>query len=131
MQAITDLIKAGGVYFIATDDNGQPRVRPFGAVMEFEGKTYIATGNKKDFFKQVMNNPRVELSSILGPGKWLRVSGELAEDTRREAKLAFFEASPALLNRYSIDDGIFAVLYFKSGTARVCSFTEPEVVYEL
>ena len=35
------------------------------------------------------------------------------------------EACPSLKNLYSLDDGIFAVLYFTKGMARICSFTDP------
>ena len=41
---VYDFLKECGTYYLATDDNGQPRVRPFGTVNEFEGKLYIQTG---------------------------------------------------------------------------------------
>lgn len=41
-------------FYLATNEGGQPRVRPFGAVAEFDGKTYIATNNKKKVFEQIL-----------------------------------------------------------------------------
>ena len=44
-------------------------------------------------------------------GQWIRVTGEVANDDRREVKEFALEAYPSLKSMYSIDDGIFAVLY--------------------
>lgn len=62
MKGVPDFLKGAGTFYIATVDGDQPRVRPFGAVCEFEGKLYITTNNKKDVFKQMLNNPKIEIS---------------------------------------------------------------------
>ena len=62
-------------------------------------------------------------------GKWLRVSGELVEDERIEAKESKLDAYPELKGIYAADDGNTEVFYFKNATAVFSSFTEaPEVV---
>lgn len=104
-------------FYLATNEGGQPRVRPFGAVAEFDGKTYIATNNKKKVFEQILKNPKVEISAMY-KGRWIR----LAVDSRQEAREAMIETNPALKNMYKADDGIFEVLYFTEGTASICSF---------
>ena len=49
MNKITEELKKIGVFYVATADaEGNPHVRPFGAVAEFEGKTYIITNNRND-----------------------------------------------------------------------------------
>ncbi|MNM75630.1 MULTISPECIES: pyridoxamine 5'-phosphate oxidase family protein [Clostridium] len=108
-------------FYLATNEGGQPRVRPFGAVAEFDGKTYIATNNKKKVFEQILKNPKVEISAMY-KGRWIRLAGELAVDSRQEAREAMIETNPALKNMYKADDGIFEVLYFTEGTASICSF---------
>lgn len=50
MKEVLDYLKACGTFYLATNEEGQPRVRPFGAVCEFEGKLYITTNNKKAVF---------------------------------------------------------------------------------
>ena len=60
MKTINDVVcflKKAGTYYLATDDEGQPRVRPFGTAHIFEGKLYIQTGKKKDVSKQLHQNP--------------------------------------------------------------------------
>ena len=53
MNNIVQELKKVGVFYIATAEGDQPRVRPFASVTEFEGKAYICSGNFKEFYKQV------------------------------------------------------------------------------
>ena len=85
MNKITEELKKVGTFFIATVEGDQPRVRPFGAVAEFEGKTYICTNNTKPCYAQMLANPKTEISAMYPDGAWLRISGELVRDDRDEA----------------------------------------------
>ncbi|MCR5835682.1 MAG: pyridoxamine 5'-phosphate oxidase family protein [Lachnospiraceae bacterium] len=128
MQRVADFIKAANVYYLATVDGDQPRVRPFGTINIFEGKLYIQTGKVKDVSKQIHANPKFELCAFRD-GDWLRVSGELVEDDRVEARQSMLDAYPTLQGMYSATDGNTEVFYIKNATASFCSFTkETEVV---
>ncbi|MCR5282200.1 MAG: pyridoxamine 5'-phosphate oxidase family protein [Lachnospiraceae bacterium] len=128
MERCVAFLKEADVYYLATVDGDQPRVRPFGTANVFEGKLYIQTGKVKDVSKQIHNNPKVEICAFKD-GQWLRIAGELAEDERREARQAMLDAYPSLQNMYSADDGNTEVFYFKNATATFSSFTAaPEVV---
>ena len=128
MKKIIEFLKNAGTFYLATDEDGQPRVRPFGAVCEFEGKLYITTNNKKDVYNQMMKNPKVEISGMVG-GEWIRLTGKLTLDGRREARVAMLEGNPGLTSMYSADDNLMAVFYFTEAVAKICSFTsEPEVI---
>ncbi|MDR2086378.1 MAG: pyridoxamine 5'-phosphate oxidase family protein, partial [Dysgonamonadaceae bacterium] len=59
MQEVCDFLKKCGVYFIATVDGDQPRVRPFGTAAIFENRLYIQTGKKKRVSKQMKANPKI------------------------------------------------------------------------
>ncbi len=123
MEKALKFLKDCSVFYLATNDGDQPRVRPFGAVCGFEGKLYIITNNQKKVFDQIQKNQKVEISGMAG-GKWIRLSGEVVRDTRREAKAAMLEANPSLGGMYSADDGIMEVLYLKNAEASICSFTD-------
>ena len=129
MNEVLKFLQDCGTFYLATDDNGQPRVRPFGAVAAFEGKLYIVTNNQKNVYQQMLKNPKVEMSGTIG-GKWIRVTGEVKEDTRREARVAMMDAcGAALSSMYNVDDGLMTVFCFTSGTATICSFTdEPKTI---
>lgn len=123
MNQVYEFIKQAGTYYLATVEGGQPRVRPFGTVNIFDGKLYIQTAKAKKVSKQIQANPKVELCCMKG-GEWLRVSGELVRDDRKEAKADMLEHYPDLKKMYSADDENTEVLYFKNATATFYSFTD-------
>jgi len=128
MERVVKFLKEAGTYYLATVDNDQPRVRPFGTAHIFEGRLYIQTGKSKDVSKQIHANPKVELCAFKD-GEWLRVAGTLVEDDRREARQSMLDAYPSLQGMYSADDGNTEVFYLKDATATFSSFTkEPETV---
>ena len=128
MQRVADFLKAAGVYYLATVEGDQPRVRPFGTANIFEGKLYIQTGKVKPVSQQIHANPKAELCAFKD-GQWLRVACELVEDDRVEARKSMLDAYPDLQAMYSADDGNTEVFYLKDATATFSSFTSaPEVV---
>jgi len=128
MNKITEFLNQSGTFYLSTVEYNMPRVRPFGAVVEYDGKIYICTNNQKNVFKQILVNPNIEISSMVGD-KWIRLEGKLIVDERIEAKEAMLESNPSLRSMYNENDGIFEVLYFTEATAKICSFTsEPEIV---
>lgn len=128
MKEVQEFLKECGVYYLATIDGDKPRVRPFGTAEIFDNHLYIQTGKKKDVFKQIENNNRVELCGFKD-GKWIRVSGSLVLDDRVEAKKDMLDKNPSLRGMYNELDDNTAVLYFESGEAVISSFTdEPKVI---
>ena len=128
MKEVFDFLKAASVYYLATVEGDQPRVRPFGTIDMFEDKLYIQTGKIKDVSKQLQANPKAEICAFKD-GEWLRVAGKLVEDDRNEARQSMLDAYPNLQAMYKADDGNTMVLYFEDATATFSSFTKaPEVV---
>ena len=130
MEIVRDFLKEAGYYFLATVDGDQPRVRPFGTVLIHEGRLYIQTGRKKNVSKQLAKNGKVEICAYQ-PAKrrWLRLSGVLVDDDRREPKQAMLDAHPGLKRMYSADDPNTKVLYFAPGaTATIDSFPDTHIV---
>lgn len=128
MQRVYDFLKDAGTYYLATAEGDRPRVRPFGTVNIFEGKLYIQTGKVKDVSKQLAANPKAEICAFKD-GRWLRLSGELYEDDRVEARKSMLDAYPELRGMYNENDGNTQVLYFKNARAVFCAFgAAPETV---
>lgn len=127
MKDVCQFLKDAGVYYIATVDGDQPRVRPFGTIHIFEGKLYIQTGKKKNVSRQLGVNGRTELCAMKGD-EWIRLSGTLVNDDRREAKVSMLDAYPSLKKMYSADDDNTQVLYFKDATATIYSFSHDPIV---
>ncbi len=128
MEEVLKFLKECGVYYLATVEDGKPRVRPFGTAEIFENHLYIQTGNKKDVFKQIMKNPNVEICAFKD-GKWLRLRGILKRDDRREARKDMLDKNPMLRGMYDENDGNTEVLYFESAEAIFSEFgKEPRIV---
>jgi uncharacterized pyridoxamine 5'-phosphate oxidase family protein len=128
MERVCKFLKDASVYYLATVEGDQPRVRPFGTAHIFEGKLYIQTGKIKDVSKQIALNPKVEICAFKD-GEWLRLSGELVEDDRVEARKSMLDAYPELRRMYDENDDNTQVFYFKNATATFYAFTKtPEVV---
>lgn len=127
MQRICDFLKEAGTYYLATVDGDQPRVRPFGTVDLYNGRLGIQTGKKKELFAQISKNPKVEICAVRG-GEWIRVSGEVYPDDSIDACEHMLKDYPELRSLYTPGDGNCVVLYFKSGTAVISSFTAEPVV---
>ena len=123
MNEVYEFLKKAWVFYLATADGDQPRVRPFGAVDIFDGKLYIQTGKKKDVAKQIAANPKAEICAFT-EGRWLRITCELVEDDRREARKHMLDSYPELRRMYNEDDGNTMVLYLRNANAVFSSFTE-------
>ena len=128
MEKVYSFLKEAGTYYLATVEGDQPRVRPFGTVNLFEGRLYIQTGKVKPVAAQIAADAKVEVCAFMN-GTWLRLSGELVEDDRYEARKAMLDAYPSLRAMYDENDGNTVVYYFKNATATFNSFTAaPEVI---
>ena len=95
MDEILEFLKNAGVYYLATVEGDQPRVRPFGTAEIFEGRLYIQTGKVKAVSRQLQANPKAEICAFRD-GVWLRIAGELVRDDRREPKVHMLESYPDL-----------------------------------
>ena len=128
MKRVLEFLKKAGVYYLATAEGDQPRVRPFGTVNEFEGKLYVQTGKVKPTSHQLSENPKAEICAFCD-GEWIRVACELIEDDRFEAKKSMLDAYPNLRGMYDENDGNTQVLYMKNAVATFSAFGKaPETV---
>ena len=129
MKRVYDFLQKAEVYYLATVEGDQPRVRPFGTVNEFESKLYIQTGKVKPTSHQLAANPKAEICAFCD-GAWIRIACELIEDDRFEAKKSMLDAYPNLRNMYNENDGNTQVLYMKNAIATISSFGGAPVVIE-
>ena len=128
MKRVCNFLKEAGVYYLATVEGDQPRVRPFGTAHIFEDKLYIQTGKVKPCSQQILANPKVEICAF-HQGSWIRIAGQLVEDDRIEAKKSMLDAYPSLRGMYDENDGNTQVFYMQNATATFSAFGKsPEVV---
>ncbi len=109
MNKIVDELKKVKIFYIATVEGDQPRVRPFSSVAEFEGNAYLCSGKQKEVYEQISKNPKVELSGMYDGGTWIRVSATLVEDDRIEAQERVLKDPTGPSQLYRAGDGRFVV----------------------
>ena len=126
-KIVEELLKVK-VFYIATIDGDQPRVRPFGSIIEFEGEAYICSGNFKDFYKQIKANPKVELCGMYQDFDWLRVTATLEEDDRVEVQQAILDDPTGPKGLYEAGDGKFVTFKLTNVKANKFGFTHEPIV---
>jgi len=121
MNKATEWLQKAGTFYVATVEGDQPRVRPFGAVGEIDGKTYLSMNNTKKVYAQLMANGKAEICGMI-EGNWFRLWGTIAENDTNEARQAMLDQNPMLGSMYKVDDGMFAVLYFTEVNGKLEGF---------
>ena len=128
MKTVYNFLKKCKTYYLATVENDQPRVRPFGTIDLFENKLYIQTGKVKNVSKQITQNPKIEICAFDGTS-WIRIQAKAINDDRIQAKQHMLDNYPELQKMYKADDNNTQVLYLKDVTATFYSFgKEPKIV---
>ena len=117
MDEVLTFLKDNPVFYLATVEGDIPKVRPFGFVMNFEGKLYFGTSNQKPVFRQLKANPNFEVCTTSKTNEWIRLKGKAVFNTTRQTKQAALDAMPMLKNMYSVDDSIFELFYIADAEA--------------
>jgi len=129
MDDVYNFLKKCNTYYLATVEDGKPKVRPFGTIDLFEGGLYIQTGKKKEVSKQIHNNPYIEICAFI-EGSWIRLACKAIEDIRYEAKKHMLDAYPSLRGMYDENDGNTEVFRLSECHAIIASFTAAPKTYE-
>ncbi|WP_407311274.1 pyridoxamine 5'-phosphate oxidase family protein [Desulfosporosinus sp. SB140] len=123
-EVLSILNDRSAVGYLATVDEGKPRVRPWGFMFEEKGRLYFCTASTKEVYKQLMAVPYIEFSKTTKDMVWVRVSGEITfeEDIRMKEKI--FEHAPNLKQLYqSADNPVLKLFYLEHGKATIYDFS--------
>ena len=93
MSKVNDFLTAAGVFFLATTDGDQPKLRPLGAHLEEDGKIIFGVGDFKNVYKQLLANPLVEIAACKPDGHWLRYTGKVVFETDEKYAEQMIKAS--------------------------------------
>lgn len=129
MEEIIKFFDDAKMFFIATVEDDQPRVRPFGGLLALNNKLYFNTNSTKNVYKQMIENPKVELCAF-NKGVWIRISGEAIKETSDELKEAMFKAQPGVAKMYQGKEDIFEIFSLQNVVAKKYSIKGEEVLYK-
>ena len=102
----------------------------FGTINIFEDKLYIQTGKVKKCYKEIIDNPNVEISAFYD-GKWIRVSGKLVPDDREIAIKSMLDKYPDLRRMYNELDGNTIVLYFRTSDLSISIVLSSKILFAI
>ena len=105
MSRVNDFLTEAGVFFLATTDGNQPKLRPLGAHMEIDGKIIFGVGDFKNVYKQMIANPLVEIAACKADGHWLRYTGKAVFETDPKYAEAALDVAPHLRDIYNDKTG--------------------------
>ena len=105
MSKIGEFLKETGVFFLATADGAQPKLRPLGAFVEEDGKIIFGVGDFKDVYKQLVASPLCEIAACKPDGKWLRYTGKAVFETDPKYAEAALDGAPHLRDIYNDKTG--------------------------
>jgi uncharacterized pyridoxamine 5'-phosphate oxidase family protein len=118
MSKINDFLSETGLFFLATEDGSQPKIRPLGAHLEMDGKVLFGVGDFKEVYRQMQANPKVEIAACKQDGHWLRYTGTAVFETDEKYAEVMLDASPELRNIYNEKTGNkMAVFHLEDATA--------------
>jgi uncharacterized pyridoxamine 5'-phosphate oxidase family protein len=118
MSKINSFLDEAGVFFLATEDGSQPKVRPLGAHLEMDGKILFGVGDFKAVYRQMQVNPQVEIVACKQDGHWLRYTGTAVFETDEKYAETMLDAAPNLRNIYNEQTGNkMAVFHLENATA--------------
>ncbi|MBQ8307111.1 MAG: pyridoxamine 5'-phosphate oxidase family protein [Blautia sp.] len=111
MSKVNDFLTEAGVFFLATVDGDQPKLRPLGAHFEIDGKILFGVGDFKAVYRQMQANPKVEIVACKKDSHWLRYTGKAVFETDEKYEKAALEAAPHLKKIYNEETGHHMMMF--------------------
>ena len=87
MNKVVEFLNANPVQYLATvGRDGKAKCRPFMFAGELDGKLWFCTNNQKDVYKDMQENPEVEISVSSPDYAWIRLHGKAVFENNMAAK---------------------------------------------
>jgi len=122
---IIDFLTRNQQQYLATVGlDGKPKVRPFQFMLEDGGKLWFCTANTKQVFKEMQQNPYVELCVSGENFSWMRLNGKAIFSDHQEMKAKVQEASPLVKSIYlTPDNPTFEIFFLEEAVATFADFS--------
>lgn len=121
-KKVYEFLEDAKAFYLATMEGNQPRVRPYGAMLFFEGKIYIMAFGQTNAARQIAANQKAEICAF--KGRTLRIECKLVEDNRPEVGKALVDKMPVLKPVLGENGENGVMYYLKDATANFFKMME-------
>ncbi|MGI6104603.1 MAG: pyridoxamine 5'-phosphate oxidase family protein [Raoultibacter sp.] len=124
MNDVVTFLQDNPVQYLATvGRDGKAKCRPFMFCTEADGKLWFCTNSQKDVFKDLQENPHLEVSIASPEFAWIRISGKAHFENNMAVKQVCME-NPTVKAQYeTADNPIFEVFYLEQAHAVIADFS--------
>ena len=124
MNKVVTFLQENPVQYLATvGRDGKAKCRPFMFALEKDGKLWFCTNNQKEVYKDMQENPYVEISVSSPEYAWIRLSGKVVFENNMEVKQGCME-NPIVKSQYdTADNPIFEVFYLEDAHGVIADFS--------
>lgn len=117
---LNECVEQSGTFFLTTVDGNKPKSRPISFHMLKNGINYFGVGEMKEVYRQMKENPYVEITGLMGKGtQFIRYYGKAVFEEKTElAKEALEQPGyPVMKKVYAEGTGnIFGVFHLEEAT---------------
>lgn len=124
MKKVVEFLNENPVQYLATvGRDGKAKCRPFMFSGEIDGKLWFCTNNQKDVYKDMLENPEIQISVSSPKYEWIRLSGRAVFENNMEVKKICIE-NPIVKSQYkTADNPIFEVFYIENPHGLIADFS--------
>lgn len=124
MNEVVKFLQENPVQYLATiGRDGKAKCRPFMFALEKDDRLWFCTNSTKDVYKDMQENPYVEVSVSSPEYAWIRLSGKAVFENNKEVKELCMN-NPIVKSQYgTADNPIFEVFYLDGAQAVIADFS--------
>ena len=120
---IDEFLNEAKVFFLATVDGDKPKNRPLGFHLLKDGKLYFGVGDFKDVYKQMVENPYVEIVALVETD-FLRYYGKAVFEDDYSFGESIVAGNEFLQTIYNDETGYkLAIFHLEEATAEIRDIT--------
>ena len=122
-QRIDEFMNKAEVFFLATVDGNKPKNRPLGFHLLKDDNLYFGVGNQKEVYKQMCENPLVEIVALVETD-FLRYYGKAVFEENYDFADSIVEGNEFLESIYNDETGFkLAIFHLEDATAEIRNIT--------
>ena len=110
LEQVNAFLTRAGTFYLTTVEGDRPKCRPTGFHLLDGGRLYFGVGDFKAVYRQIRENPHVELCAVVGK-EFLRYYGDAVFETDDAVAQLALDAMPAMREIYNEKTGYHLAIF--------------------